>query len=118
MSCETGIMEDSSEDREDKEQNSFTMEQFDMVKTVGTGEESHMTFAGIFASLCMFLYTIICRFICQDIHVNFTKESSQTPATLTLLELPENRQSISLLAMPRSAVNSHQKLKMISTHKS
>ena len=104
MSCDTVIMENSNDDKDHEVEDSFAMEQFDMVKTVGTGEESHMTFAGIFASLCMFLYTIICRFICQGIHVNFTQESSQTPATLTLLELPENRQSISLLAMPRSAV--------------
>ena len=49
MSCDAGIMEDSSDDREDKEQNSFNMEQFDMVKTVTTGEESHMKFTGTFA---------------------------------------------------------------------
>ena len=52
VSSDTGIMQDSSDDREDKEQNSFAMEQFDMVKTVGTVEESNMKFTGTFARVC------------------------------------------------------------------
>ena len=39
MSGDTDIMENNSEDKDGDDQNSFAIEQFDIVKTVGTGDE-------------------------------------------------------------------------------
>ena len=60
VSCDTVIMENSSDDRDHEVENSFAMEQFDMVKTVGTGEEL----------LVNCINNIISRHICQSMHVS------------------------------------------------
>ena len=39
VSGDTDIMENTSEDKAGDDQNSFAIEQFDIVKTVGTGDE-------------------------------------------------------------------------------
>ena len=39
MSGDKDIMENNSEDKDNVDQNSFAIDQFDIVKTVGTGDE-------------------------------------------------------------------------------
>ena len=53
-------MENSSDDRDHEVEDSFAMDQFDMVKTVGTGDEL----------LVNCINSIICRHICQSMHVS------------------------------------------------
>ena len=60
VSCDTVIMENSSDNGDDEDQKSFAMEEFDMVKTVGTGEEL----------LIIHVNSILCRHICQSMHMS------------------------------------------------
>ena len=60
VSCDKVIMENSSDTRDNEVENSFDMEQFDMVKTVGTGEEL----------LINYVKQIVFRHICQSMHVS------------------------------------------------
>ena len=60
VSGDTVIMENSSDDKDHEVEDSFAMEQFDMVKTVGTGEEL----------LVNCINNIISRHICQSMHVS------------------------------------------------
>ena len=60
VSCDTVIMESSNDDNDHAVEDSFAMEQFDMVKTVGTGEEL----------LVNCINNIISRHICQSMHVS------------------------------------------------
>ena len=60
VSCYTVVMENSSDVKDHEVENSFAMEQFDMVKTVGTGEEL----------LVNCINNIISRHICQSMHVS------------------------------------------------
>ena len=60
VSGDTVIMENSSDDKDHEVEDSFAMEQFDMVKTVGTGEEL----------LVNSINNIISRHICQSMHVS------------------------------------------------
>ena len=60
VSCDIVIMENSNDDKDHEVEDSFAMEQFDMVKTVGTGEEL----------LVNRINNIIFRHICQSMHVS------------------------------------------------
>ena len=60
VSRDTVIMENISDNGEDEDPKSFAMEQFDMVKTVGTGEEL----------LINYVKQIVFRHICQSMHVS------------------------------------------------
>ena len=60
VSRDTIIMENRSDVKDHEVENSYAMEQFDMVKTVGTGEELLMSCVSI----------ILCRHICQSMLVS------------------------------------------------
>ena len=62
MSGDKDIMENNSEDKDNVDQNSFAIEQFDIVKTVGTGDEmiknliQQLPYSGTFARVCLCLH--------------------------------------------------------------
>ena len=60
VSCYTVVMENNSDVKDHEVENSFAMEHFDILKTVGTGEELIMNH----------VKHVVCRHICQSMHVS------------------------------------------------